>query len=39
MKTYIDIIYRDRFYGQIEFIYHPIFAITITEIKIKVEKL
>ena len=38
MRIYIDVIYRDKCYGQIEFIYHPIFAITITEIKIKVEK-
>ena len=38
MKIYIDVIYRDRFYGQIEFIYHPIFIITITEIKVEVEK-
>ena len=38
MKTYIDVIYRDRFYGQIEFIYHPIFVITVIEIKVEVEK-
>ena len=38
MKTYIDVIYRDKFYGQIEFIYHPIFVITVTEIKVEVEK-
>lgn len=38
MKTYIDVIYRDRFYGQIEFIYHPVFVITITEIKVEIEK-